>query len=239
MRSASWLFLLIVFVFGIGWQSSRLTAGDAPRSSNRGEESRFSERGGFRYGPFGSSNEFAKDVGLDSTQETRIAELLERGTAEIRSHEDAIRSAKESTRKAVYDVLTDEQKKKLESLVAESFARRARERVADDVEWFRRETQVDASVITQVETILNDYETEKQTAFRAVATEGQEPDRERLETVLGELRVTRNTKLAAVLDAPTLERFTTQRCPDRGPDRRFGGPWRSRHESPKNPESHR
>lgn len=215
MKTALWLGLLGVLVFGIGWQSSRLSARDAAPPQDGGRE------GGSRSDgpPFGSIRDFADDLGLDAGQRERVARIVADSSAAIDAHQVSIRELKAAARRDVLAVLTEAQRGELERRIDETFARHAKERLEADLSWFQRQGTLDAAALARVGAILGDYESGKRTLFRSDCAGGPPepgPPPEGARAEAERLRERRDQQLAEVVDAATLAEFRARRSHSRG-----------------------
>ncbi len=239
MRSALWLGALAALVFGIGWESSRIFATSSPPSN---PNSQSTPRGigwgdrdhGHRFeGPlFGSIGHLVTDLGLTDEQREQVSKILDAASVAMREHEDAMHEIRDKSRSDLLAILTDEQRAKMKELTEQMFERHRRERVASNVAWFKKNAQFDAATMKRVETLLSDYESDKQKVFASFApftgpassaasggpgcakgseTAKADPNAPNPMTELTKLRDQLEANLSTIADKPTLDRFHAER----------------------------
>ncbi|MBK6940416.1 MAG: hypothetical protein IPH13_09480 [Planctomycetes bacterium] len=224
MKSVVWVGVALAVTFGIGWQSSRLVAHDGTPSEH-GRGNRGGERSRRFEGPLGPPQHFLDELGLDDAQRARIDTLIAESAAAMDAHEDSMRELMDRTREQVLAVLTAQQRERLDAMIEEVFAKRRRERVESDLAWFAKNTALSSTALADVERVLTDYENGKSALFQPKCADGKpsnlRPDDAAIDAAIDALRRTRDERMGAIVDAPTLERFRTESSRSR---RGFGGP---------------
>lgn len=224
MKSVVWVGVALAVTFGIGWQSSRLVAHDATESEH-GRGGRGGERSRRFDGPLGPPQHFLDELGLDDAQRTRIDTLIAESAAAMDAHDASMRDLMNRTREQVLAVLTAPQRERLDAMIEEVFAKRRRERVEADVAWFAKNSTLSSTALAEVERVLTDYENGKSALFQPKCADGKpsnaRPDDATIDAAIEALRRTRDERMGALVDAPTLERFRTESPRSR---RGYGGP---------------
>lgn len=209
MKSVVWGGIALAVMFGIGWQASRLAASDV-KSNEQGRYGRGGERGRRFDGPLGPPQHFLDELGLDADQRARINALIEGSSAAIEAHEESMREVMDDTRRQVLAVLTDAQRERLDTMIADVFAKRRRERVENDIAWFAKNTTLSADTLAGIERVLTAYESGKSALFQPKCVDGAPAPERPDEAAIDALRKTRDDELGALVDAPTLERFRSE-----------------------------
>lgn len=236
MKSSLWLLVLLAAVFGIGWQSSRLSARDAAPTlvkNDRDPRGSFGSRGGSPFGNpfFRSPEQLAEELAMDSAQRAALESILAESARAISEHSDAIHEVKERARRDVLAILTSDQRGTLERKYDDMLERRSKETIANSLEWLRTNATLDATTLARAESILTEYEAQKRELMRPYCgpTAIDRGNESELDDAVDELRAVRDGRVAEFLDAATLERFRTDvsRWRGRGPSHggsRGGGP---------------
>jgi hypothetical protein len=227
-RSWLWLVVLLLVVFGIGWQSSRLSARDAaPAGSGADRDFRgFGSRGSPFGNPFFRSPEqLAGELGMDEKQRAALEAILADSARRINDYADAIHQVKEGARHDVLAILSADQRRTLERKYEEMLERRSKESIANGLEWLRENAALDEPTMRRAETILAEYEARKRAlmlpSYGPTAPAGGDLDA--TDDAIDELRAARDAKVAEFLDPATLERFRTDVTRWRGKGSSHGG----------------
>lgn len=228
-KSWLWLVVLLTVVFGIGWQSSRLSARDAAPADSRNDRDLRSF--GSRGSPFGnpffrSPEQLAEELGMDEKQRAALESILAESARRINEYSDAIHEVKEGARHDVLAILTSDQRGSLERKYEEMLERRSKDSIANSLEWLRSNATLDVATLGRAESILAEYEARKRAlllpAYGPTAPAGSDLDA--VDHAIDELRAKRDAQVGEFLDAPTLERFRTDVTRWRGKGPSHGGP---------------
>lgn len=245
MISYRWIALFALLTFGVGFSvgviSVEIVAGasDPPRGEEVSDSGGWSGRSGScrregkgkrggrrsgrrdssRLGPYVSSvRGFSEKLDLDQSQRDELDRVCEETYAEVTHLERSISNTFLEKREEVENLLTPDQREKLESLLREQWDRWRAERIERSMAWLRSETQLPEEGFAEIEAILQEYEESKGSYFRTQRQRETWPEREEMEAVLGDLKRTRDQALRPFLGEGEIE----------GLDRASSRSWRHR-----------
>jgi Spy/CpxP family protein refolding chaperone len=220
MKTQTWIVILSLLVFGVGYTlgiiTVRIVSGstEGPRIDRRDSHGPRPDRGKRRgdrngaMGPYlGSVQKFADELGLSDEQREKLRDLIEQTTEEVTRHERSISDLVLETRAKVDELLTDEQRDRLEELIQDSMRRYTEERIEGMVEWFRTEIGLEEDDLARVRGILEGYYEETGRYFREHRRENRWPDHKEIEASLAEMREARDAELKSYVSDRDLDRF--------------------------------
>jgi hypothetical protein len=237
MKMQTWIGIFSVLVFGVGFTvgviTLRVASGSTEREKSvrkefpgprgregrdgwdgrRGREGRDGRRGrpdqNGSMGPYlGSVHRFADELSLSEDQRTELSELISRTTEEVTRHEQGISNLILETRALVQDLLTDEQRSRLDELMQESMRRHSRDHLVAMTEWVETEFEPGEEELAQIRGIFEAYLEAKGEYFRGLRRNKKGwPDHEEMESSLEKFRKERDEKLSVYLSDQELDRF--------------------------------
>jgi len=226
MKARSWIGILAVLTFGVGYSlgiiTLRVAEGSGTSEKERSRESRRmggspgrgrGEREGRGDrdgggGPYLSSvRRFADELELTEDQRTRLEGLIAGTTQKIAEHERGISNLVLETRGQVDALLTEAQRTRLEELIQASMRRYMEEKITEMVDWFRSDVGVPEDQLASIRTILEEYQEATGRYFRELRAKSEWPDHEAMEKELARFRSERDEKLKAHVEERDLERF--------------------------------
>jgi hypothetical protein len=223
MKTYSWIAVLVVLVFGIGW-TSRVVAerAGAGAPALRSEPGRGRPHRGAGGGPFlATVEEFAEELALTEEQRGALQELVDETAGKLAQLEEKVFDVKQQTRSDIREILEPAQLTRLEDLVRSSWDRYREEKLARLARWLDEEGRFDAETRRGVMAVLGDIAAEKSEFFAGMFAAEELPAAGEVEARLEELRERQEERLREYLDEPDLELLLEQ-------ERGFGHGVRSR-----------
>ncbi len=218
MMKQTWILVLALLMFGVGFLVGVITLQIVEGSSPTRKSDRHRSKGHHRPGTgslLGSVQGFASELELSDEQESRLEAMLSEATTEVKRHEQAVSEYLFSQRQRVDELLTEDQRQSLEQLVDEKWASYRREKVQRMKEWFESETELGSDQVAQVEIVLRASEERKGECFRALKRDKGFPSRVELENGLEDVHARRDEKLLSLITLAQLEEFKKVWCSGR------------------------
>ncbi|MEQ8767564.1 MAG: hypothetical protein RL885_26905 [Planctomycetota bacterium] len=176
-----WLAFLVLVTFGVGWTTKALTerwTGDeAPMEEEAQPET---PRGRSRWGGdrrLLTIRSFAKELDLGADQVSELEQLIDEVSDRIRDHEKAIGAVLEDSRIRVDQLMTEDQKERLDALIERRNEERLRERHRAIFADATKEQPLDDAEREQALNLLWDYEQARRDLFRQMSRRGRDDDR--------------------------------------------------------------
>jgi len=180
--------------------------GKGGRRGKGGDRRSRDRRGGYD-GFLDSIERLADEIGLSDPQRRELDALLARTADGIAEHERAIANRLLSARRAVEDLLTDEQRAEIQRRIEEQFRAMREARVAELRRWLRDEGGLSGGDLEAAGRVVAGWMNAKGAYFHGLRRQGRWPSKGEMSARLEQLSLERDAELASYLDAPTLERF--------------------------------
>lgn len=217
MRSYAWTLMFVAVVFAVGW-STRLLADRVmdPLPSTVPPSTRCASCGSQisrcqQIGPHLTTIEcLAEELLLDAEQSRQLRNLVADTSQAILDYERAVDSLVRRTRVQVDELLTDDQRARLDCVMEEKWREFQERRLAADMDWIRPHVATD--VLGELEIILRQFENKRGDYYRALNECKRDwPDRDTLAEELRFHRERCDEQLRPYLHEELRELFWKQR----------------------------
>lgn len=225
MKITSWILVLVLLVFGLGWTAAHLAARESSSAlrdsdlntsanTNSGRDGPHS-----RCGPFlRSVDQFAERLALTAEQRTQMDAIVADTTQRVREHEKSIWDVKHQTRPRILALLTPEQQSTLDRLIDEERTAWQASKVDRRMEWVLQQ-DLSAAAVASVRQILTRYEQAKSAFFVQLMEAETLPAEGSVEEHMNSLQEQRDEELQKILGDSLLEQFRSASGGRRGPQR--------------------
>ena len=177
--------------------------GDGPDRSRRGPPGR-------SRGPWSSNlHRFADELGVDADQEAAMELVMDETREEVNALEREIWQAVERGRQRMIEVLRDDQRELLASLVEQERDEFRQADIAQNLKWMEEELALDTEQLQSAEGVLREYHDRVAAAFQS-AFEGEQSDHKKWMVDFETHRKELYAALEPILGADGLEKYRSR-----------------------------
>ncbi len=157
--------------------------------------------GGWHTSPHLSVSRFSDKLALSSEQERELDFIFELAHRENDLHGRAMREAHDRSRDKVMSIITEDQKKRLDELLAEERRARAEAEIARSVKFYSRFLELSEEQSEKVRGVLSDLRNKRRAAF------GEKRDRSQFVAFFKGLREEQNRRMGEILTPEQYSRY--------------------------------
>lgn len=214
-REFRWLGTFALLSIGVGLCAGMLAERtlSAPAEAAAGSSQRSSFKFGHRGGRLESVSALADELSLDAAQKTEIERIVAEATATMRHLEAENREIESTAREAVFDVLSTEQKAKLEAKQAKDRDEWRKRELEEEVEGFSIVLDLSPEESDAFRAALAAAHKKKDEFFRERCRDGGKPEKEEVRAFFDTWRVEKTEALRRALAPAKFEKYSkVEKC---------------------------